>query len=267
MLAKFDVYTLLVGSEFAKLPGWAASWSKVDPGLLSIVDVNRDGIVQLAEIAIGGDIIVLATPEISGLPYVISGLVAAGGLAAALSTADGLLLTIANALSHDLYYKMIDPHASTQRRVTLSKILLLVVALCAAYVASQKPADILFLVSAAFSFAAAAFFPALVLGIFWKRASKWGAILGMIAGIAVTVYYMVMTQPWLRRTFDVQTPLADAIWWDIQPISAATFGVPLGFLVIIVVSLFTPAPEKEVQDLVDHVRYPHLRGDIDTTGT
>ncbi len=203
VLAKFDVYTLLVGSEFAKLPGWAASWSKVDPGLLSIVDVNRDGIVQLAEIAIGGDIIVLATPEISGLPYVISGLVAAGGLAAALSTADGLLLTIANALSHDLYYKMIDPHASTQRRVTLSKILLLVVALCAAYVASQKPADILFLVSAAFSFAAAAFFPALVLGIFWKRASKWGAILGMVAGIGVTVYYMATTQPWLRGMFGV----------------------------------------------------------------
>ena len=146
--------------------------------------------MQLAEIAIGGDIVVLATPEIAGLPYVISGLVAAGGLAAALSTADGLLLTIANALSHDLYYKMIDPHASTQRRVTLSKILLLVVALAAAYVASQKPADILFLVSAAFSFAAVAFFPALVLGIFWKRANKWGAILGMIAGLGVTVYYM-----------------------------------------------------------------------------
>jgi cation/acetate symporter len=267
VLAKFDVYTLVVGSEFAKLPAWVASWSKVDPGLLSVVDVNRDGIVQLAEIAIGGDIIVLATPEISGLPYVISGLVAAGGLAAALSTADGLLLTIANALSHDLYYKMIDPHASTQRRVTLSKILLLVVALCAAYVASQKPADILFLVSAAFSFAAAAFFPALVLGIFWKRASKWGAILGMIAGISVTVYYMATTQPWLRRVFDVQIPLADAIWWDIQPISAATFGVPLGFLVIVVVSLLTPAPSREIQELVDHVRYPHLRGDIDTTGT
>ena len=104
----------------------------VDPTLLSIIDVNNDGIVQLAEIAIGGDIIVLATPEIAGLPYVVSGLVAAGGLAAALSTADGLLLTIANALSHDLYYKMLDPGASTARRVTVSKILLLVVAIIAA---------------------------------------------------------------------------------------------------------------------------------------
>ena len=180
----------MVGLRFAQLPQWVASWQKVDPSLLSIVDVNKDGIVQLAEIAIGGDIIVLATPEIAGLPYVISGLVAAGGLAAALSTADGLLLTIANALSHDFYYKMLDPKASTTRRVTISKILLLVVA-WRGVVASQKPADILFLVSAAFSFAAAAFFPALVLGIFWKRANKWGATLGMIAGLGITFYYMV----------------------------------------------------------------------------
>ena len=168
-----------------------------------MVDINKDGILQLGEMHIGGDIIVLATPEIGGLPYVISGMVAAGGLAAALSTADGLLLTIANALSHDLYYKMIDPNASTARRVTISKVLLLVVALAAALVASQKPADILFLVSAAFSFAAAAFFPALVLGIFWKRANKCGAVLGMIAGLGITVYYMATTQPWMRSVFGV----------------------------------------------------------------
>ena len=264
VLVKFDVYTLLVGSKFAELPTWVAAWSKVDPALLSVVDVNRDGLVQLAEIAIGGDIVVLATPEIAGLPYVISGLVAAGGLAAALSTADGLLLTIANALSHDLYYKMIDPNASTQRRVTVSKILLLVVALAAAYVAAQKPADILFLVSAAFSFAAAAFFPALVLGIFWKRANMWGATLGMIAGIGITFYYMTQTQPWLRSVFGVTSPIADNIWWDIQPISAGLFGVPLGFLVIIVVSLITPAPNREIQELVEHVRYPQLKGGMST---
>ena len=267
VLVKFDVYTLLVGSEFAKLPAWVAAWQKVDPTLLNITDVNRDGLVQLAEIVIGGDIVVLATPEIAGLPYVISGLVAAGGLAAALSTADGLLLTIANALSHDLYYKMIDPHASTQKRVTISKILLLVVALIAAFVASQKPADILFLVSAAFSLAAAAFFPALVLGVFWKRANKWGATLGMLTGVGITFYYMATTQPWLRRLFNVQSSIADNTWWDINPISAGIFGIPLGFAVLIIVSLLTPAPDKETQALVDHVRFPHLRGDIDTTGT
>jgi len=259
VLVKYEVFNVLVGTPFDKLPAWIANWARVDPGLLQVADINKDGIFQLGEMRIGGDIVVLATPEIGGLPYVISGMVAAGGLAAALSTADGLLLTIANALSHDLYYKMIDPNAPTARRVMISKILLLIVALLAASVAAQKPADILFLVSAAFSFAAAAFFPALTLGIFWKRANKWGAALGMIAGLGITFYYMVMTQPWMRSVFGVTSPIADNIWWGIQPISAGVFGVPLGFAVIIIVSLFTPAPKAEIQELIEHVRYPNIR--------
>jgi cation/acetate symporter len=260
VLVKYEVFNNLVGLPFDKLPAWIANWQRVDPALLSVVDVNKDGIFQLGEMRIGGDIIVLATPEIGGLPYVISGMVAAGGLAAALSTADGLLLTIANALSHDLYYKMIDPNASTSRRVTISKALLLVVALAAAWVAYtvyiSKAADILFLVSAAFSFAAAAFFPALVLGIFWKRASAIGATLGITAGLGITVYYMVMNHAWMRSLFGITSPVN--LWWDILPISAGVFGVPLGFLVIILVSLVTPAPKKETQELVEHVRYPNL---------
>jgi cation/acetate symporter len=230
----------------------------VDKTLMNIADINKDGIVQLAEIVIGGDLIVLATPEIAGLPYVISGLVAAGGLAAALSTADGLLLTIANAMSHDLYYKMIDPNASTVRRLAVSKGLLLVVALLAAYVTSLKPGDILFLVGAAFSLAASGFFPALVCGVFWKRANWLGAVLGMTLGLGVCAYYMYMTYPF----FGVNAPK----WWDINPISAGTFGIPAGFLGIIIGSLISPAPNKEIQDLVDHVRYPNLEGDIDTKG-
>jgi cation/acetate symporter len=257
VLVKYEVMTVLVGTPFDRLPEWIAAWNRVDPSLLSVQDVNGDGIFQLGEMRIGGDIIVLATPAIGGLPYVISGMVAAGGLAAALSTADGLLLTIANALSHDLYYKMIDPNAPTSRRVMISKMLLLVVAILAAMVAAQKPADILFLVSAAFSFAAAAFFPALVLGIFWKRASSMGAVLGMIAGLGVTFYYMATTQPWMRSVFGVTSPVE--LWWGIQPISAGLFGVPVGFAVIILVSLVTPAPKKEVQELVEHVRYPNLK--------
>lgn len=260
VLVKFEMFNAVVGSSFDKLPFWIQAWSKVDATLLSVVDINKDGILQLGEIKIGGDIVVLATPAIGGLPYVVSGLVAAGGLAAALSTADGLLLTIANALSHDLYYKMIDPNAPTARRVTLSKVLLLIVALAAAGVAAQKPADILFLVSAAFSFAAAAFFPALVMGIFWKRANGIAASLGMVAGLGITFYYMVTTQPWMRGIFGVTSPIADNIWWGIQPISAGVFGVPLGFAVIIIVSLLTPAPDKKTQELVEHVRYPELRG-------
>ncbi|MBK7664068.1 MAG: cation acetate symporter [Sterolibacteriaceae bacterium] len=256
VLVKFEMFNLVVGVPFDRLPEWIAEWNKVDPALLSVVDINRDGILQLGEIRIGGDIIVLATPAIGGLPYVVSGMVAAGGLAAALSTADGLLLTIANALSHDLYYKMIDPNAPTSRRVAISKALLLLVAVAAAYVAVKKPADILFLVSAAFSFAAAAFFPALVLGIFWKRANRWGASLGMIAGLGITFYYMATTQPWLRGVFGVTSPIADNMWWGIQPISAGLWGVPLGFAVTIIVSLLTPAPARQTLELVEHVRYP-----------
>jgi cation/acetate symporter len=257
VLVKFEMFTMVVGLPFDKLPEWISAWNRVDPALLSVVDINKDGILQLGEMKIGGDIIVLATPAIGGLPYVVSGMVAAGGLAAALSTADGLLLTIANALSHDLYYKMIDPNAPTSRRVAISKALLLVVALCAAYVAAQKPADILFLVSAAFSFAAAAFFPALTLGVFWKRANKWGASLGMVCGLGITFYYMITTQPWLRGLFGITSPIE--LWYGILPISAGVFGVPLGFAVIIIVSLITPAPAKETQDLVEHVRYPDLK--------
>jgi cation/acetate symporter len=267
VLAKYDVYHFLVGSKFAELPAWAANWAQVDPTLLSITDLNRDGIVQLAEIVLGGDIIVLATPEIAGLPYVISGLVAAGGLAAALSTADGLLLTIANALSHDLYYKMINPNAATKVRLAVAKGLLLVVAVIAAYVTSLKPGNILFLVGAAFSLAASAFFPALVLGIFWKRATKWGAIVGMAVGLGVCMYYMSVTYPFMREVLGVTTPIAELQWFGINAISAGVFGVPLGFATIVIVSLLTPQPSREVQELVDHVRYPVLAGDIDTRAT
>ena len=262
ILAKYEVYSNLVGTSFASLPAWVSNWSTVDKTLMNIADINKDGIVQLAEIVIGGDLIVLATPEIAGLPYVISGLVAAGGLAAALSTADGLLLTIANAMSHDLYYKMIDPNASTVRRLAVSKGLLLVVALCAAYVTSLKPGDILFLVGAAFSLAASGFFPALVCGVFWKRANYLGAVIGMSLGLGVCAYYMFITYPF----FGCGANCVANQWWDIAPISAGTFGIPAGFLGIIIGSLISPAPSKEIQDLVDHVRYPNLEGDIDTKG-
>ncbi len=253
VMVKYEIFNGLVGSSFDNLPAWVSAWSKVDPSLLSLTDINKDGLVQLNELSIGSDIIVLATPEIAGLHYVVSGLIAAGGLAAALSTADGLLLTVANALSHDLYYKLIDPKASTARRVTISKMLLLVVALAAAYVAAQKPADILFLVSAAFSLAASAFFPALTLGIFWKRANSTGAILGMLSGLGITIFYMATTHPWLRQAFGVQGEAQ--LWWGIQSISAGVFGVPVGFAVLVIASLLTPAPPLAVQRMVQRLRY------------
>jgi cation/acetate symporter len=256
VLVKFDVYSLIVGTKIVDLPGWVAAWHKIDPMLMTITDINGDGIVQLAEITMGADIVVLATPEIAGLPYVVSGLVAAGGLAAALSTADGLLLTIANGLSHDVYFRMINPSASTQRRMVISKLLLLVVAALAAYVTLQKPGNIMVLVAAAFSIAGSAFFPALVMGIFWKRANKWGALAGMFAGLGTCLFYMAHTYPQFIQWFG--TNKID-LWWGIQPISAGVFGVPAGFVALVIVSLLTKAPEERTQQFVEYLRYPVLR--------
>ena len=254
VLVKFEVFNVLVGTPFDNLPAWISNWTKVDPSLLSVVDINRDGVLQLGEMKIGADIVVLATPEIGGMPYVISGMVAAGGVAAALSTADGLLLTIANALSHDLYFKMINNDATPAQRVTISKVMLLVVALAAAAVAASKPVDIIVIVSAAFSVAAAAFFPALVMGVFWPRANRHGAVAGMAAGLAVTLYYLVRNDPWLRAVFRVTSPVE--LWFGIQPISAGAFGVPLGLAVLVIVSLVTPAPGPQTRRFVENLRYP-----------
>lgn len=251
VLAKYDIYTSLVGSDFSALPTWISYWANVDKAnpLISVADINGDGIVQLAEFAIDADVLVLATPEIGGLPYVISGLVAAGGLAAALSTADGLLLAISNALSHDVYYKMVEPGASTQKRVTISKLLLLAVAFIAAYAASQKPADILSLVAAAFSLAGSTLFPVLVLGVFWKRANHIGAITGMITGFAVCLYYMLRASPVLGGN-TLET------WFGILPMAAGVFGVPAGLFTVVVVSLLTPRPSRAIAGMVDYIRAP-----------
>ncbi|HUN94296.1 MAG TPA: sodium:solute symporter family protein [Burkholderiaceae bacterium] len=258
VLVKYDLYTTVVGKAFADLPGWVAAWTKVDPRLMSIVDINHDGLVQLAEITLGQDIVVLATPEIAGLPYVITGLVAAGGLAAALSTADGLLLTITNALSHDLYYKMINPNAGTQLRVTVSKLLLVFVAIGAAVVANYMQTGILFMVAAAFSLASSGFFVPLVAGIFWKRANKFGAVASMIVGVSVAGYYMVTTEPWLRSVFGVTGPIESYTWFGIDPVSAGIFGAPAALITLVVVSLLTPAPARDVEAFVEYVRHPRI---------
>ena len=257
ILVKFEIYTDLVGSRFADLPAWVHAWSAVDRSLLNIVDLNRDGIVQLAEIHMGADVVVLAGPEIGGLPYVVSGLVAAGALAAALSTADGLLLTLSSALSHDTVFRVLSPKMGPGRRVLLSKILLLIVAFAAAWAATRTPADILFLVGAAFSFAASTFFPVLVLGIFWKGANKWGACCGMLTGLSVTVFYMIQAQPWLRHwILGIPTSEPVTLWWDIQPIAAGVFGAPAAFGAIILVSLLTRRINPVTDALVDDLRLP-----------
>jgi cation/acetate symporter len=303
----------VIGQPINALPGWLQNWQLMSPyGVtwIGVNDANRDGILQLAEFRIHPDVIVLATPEIAGLPYVIAGLVAAGGLAAALSTADGLLLALANALSHDIYYRMIDPHAPTKRRLYVARVLLIIVAIVAAYTAGNLGADILFLVAWAFSIAAAGLFAALVMGVWYKKTTNTAAILGMAIGYIVTFGYLIWTEfaglsfMELFGTKDtimaayrqyvgiaaisaeakapIQALLANPdqitagplsswfFWadsavarnrvgarlWGINNIAGGIFGVPLSFLVIYVVSQFTTAPSKAMQDFVESIRIP-----------
>jgi cation/acetate symporter len=262
--AKLELYQNVIGQPISALPSWVHSWSQVG-GLLTIVDQNKDGIVELTKYAIAGpvldlgdikihqDIIVLSMPEVAGLPYVISGLVAAGGLAAALSTADGLLLAIANALSHDIYYKLLDPKASTRRRLIVARTLLIVVALIAAAVAGTRPAGIIQMVAWAFSLAAAGLFAPLVLGIWWKRTTSLGAIVGMMSGFGVCLFYLIATHYF-----------AMPLWFGIRNISSALFGLPVAFVVTWVVSLLTAPPSREMQEFVDSIRIP--KGEVAWAG-
>jgi cation/acetate symporter len=256
VFAKHEVFTHLVEIPIAKLPAWVAAWSKV--GLIGIEDINHDGILQLAELTLNPDVIVLATPEIAGMPYVVSGLVAAGALAAALSTADGLLLTITSALSHDVYYRILRPQSSTQFRLVISKSLLLLVAVLAATVAAQKPGTILSMVAWAFSIAGSAFFPALVLGIFWSRATRAGALAGMLVGVTLTLYYIFRVEfgsiPWLGLG-----GLRMAPWFGVQSIAAGVFGIAAGFVAIVTVSLLTRAPPQESERFVADIRHTPRR--------
>ncbi|MDH5752686.1 MAG: cation acetate symporter [Deltaproteobacteria bacterium] len=247
--AKLEVLKNVVGQQIASLPRWVDIWGQI--GLVKINDANADGILQWAELTINRDVVVLATPEIAGLPYVIAGLVAAGGLAAALSTADGLLLAIANALSHDVYYRMVNPQADSKKRLIVARIILVIVAVFAAWLASTKPSDILSMVAWAFSIAASGLFPALVLGVWWKRTTNAGAVAGMAAGFAVCLIYLLGTRYG-----------GMGLWFGIKNISAGMFGIPAAFLTTVVVSLMTPEPSKEMQDFVDQMRIP--KGDVMT---
>ncbi|MGH7277198.1 MAG: sodium:solute symporter family protein [Candidatus Rokuibacteriota bacterium] len=250
--ARWTVLTDLVGRKITELPQWVYRWgdnilgqATNSLGLFDIVDSNNDGVLQLTDFVVKStDFVVLATPEIAGLPFVITGLVMAGGLAAALSTADGLLLTISNALSHDLYYKIINPSASIVRRLTTARILLVVAAMAGAYVATFRINIIVAVVAYAFALAGSGFFPALVMGIFWKRANKQGAIAGMIVGFLTALILIVLGRNWGIYILGV------------REISAGLFGVPIGFLVIWAVSLMFPPPDQKTQELVESVRYP-----------
>ena len=222
---------------------WIQKWQNV--GFLAIADANGDGILQINEFFMRGDIVVLATPEIAGLPYVISGLVAAGGMAAAMSTADGLLLAIANALSHDLFYKIINPRADTKTRLIVARVLLLAIGAAGAFVASLRLTGILGAVAWAFDFACSGLFFPIVLGIWWKRANVAGAVAGMIAGFGAGTWYLYMVH------FAGMTP-----WIGIDHLRFGIIGMPVSLIAMVVVTLMTKEPDAETQAMVDEVRIP-----------
>ena len=236
--------TSIIGKPFAAVAdlAWIKNWSAV--GMLHISDSNHDGILQLNEFFMRPDIVVLATPEMAGLPYVISGLVAAGGLAAAMSTADGLLLAIANALSHDLYYKMIDPNADVRLRLIVARILLVIIGAAACAIASLQLTGILGAVAWAFCFAASGLFFPLVLGVWWKRANREGAIAGIICGFVSGSAYL-----WYVRS-------GGAPWFGIDHLRFGMIGMPVSLVAMVAVSLMTPAPDEETQRMIDEVRVP-----------
>ena len=225
--------------------GWVKEWIAVKQAY--IADFNGDGILQLNEWFMRGDVIVLATPEMGGLPYVISGLVAAGGMAAAMSTADGLILAISNALSHDVYYKIVDPKADVAKRLIVARILLVVTGAFGAYIASMRLTSILGSVAWAFDFAMSGLFFPLVLGVWWKRATRQGAIAGMLLGLAAGTAYLVYVAP----AFMGNTP-----WLGIDHLRFGLIGAPVCLVTMVVVSLMTPEPDAKTQAMVDDVRIP-----------
>ena len=240
-----NLATGIIGKAIADVNAleWVKNWSEV--GFLAVIDSNGDGILQINEFFMRGDIVVLATPEIAGLPYVISGLVAAGGMAAAMSTADGLLLAIANALSHDLYYKIIDPKAETKTRLVVARVLLIVIGAAGALVASLKLTGILGAVAWAFDFACSGLFFPLVLGVWWKRANRQGAIAGMLGGLIAGTWYLYMVR------WGGMDP-----WIGIDHLRFGIIGMPVSLICMVVVSLMTAEPDKETQDMVDATRIP-----------
>src|SRR3990172_950234 len=240
-----NLATSIIGKPIADVMSlaWIQNWASI--GMLAVKDFNADGILQINEFFLRGDIVVLATPEMAGLPYVVSGLVAAGGMAAAMSTADGLLLAIANALSHDIYYKMIDPKADVKHRLIVARVLLILIGAAGAFIASLRLTDILGAVAWAFDFAMSGLFIPLVFGIWWKRANTAGAIAGMLVGLGVGTWYLYMVK-WGGM----------APWIGIDDVRFGIIGMGASLIAMVVVTVLTPAPDKETQDMVDEIRIP-----------
>jgi cation/acetate symporter len=251
-MSKFNVLDQINGVAVDATPQWFNTWR--DVGLITVDDLNANGLIDLqggygpgTELFINNDIVVLAAPEIAGLPAPIVGLVAAGGLAAALSTASGLLLVISSSVANDIYYKKINPGASEARQLLVGRIAMGGAIFVAGYLGINPPGFVAEVVALAFGLAAASFFPILVLGIFWKKATAMAAAAGMGVGLTFTLLYQLWTLP----TFFGNDPIL-----GIPPTGIGTIGMILNILTIVIVSQFTPKPTPLMQKVIEDVRYP-----------
>ncbi len=239
-----NLATGIIGKSIAEVQAidWYQNWNQAN--LMFVSDFNGNGTLELNEFFMGGKAVVLATPEIAGLPYVISGLVAAGGMAAAMSTADGLVLAISNALSHDVYYKMINPKAETAKRLIVARVLLVLIGFAGATIAALEIQGILGSVIWAFDFAMSGLFFPLVLGVWWKRANAQGAVAGMLGGLIAGTAYLIAVRSGYPG------------FWGVTQLTFGIVGSLVSLVLMVVVSLMTKAPDAATQRMVDEVRIP-----------
>ena len=257
VFARTNLIETVSEKKYDEMPVWFDNWEKT--GLLKFDDKNNDGIVQyvadpkINELTIDRDIMVMANPEIAELPNWVIALLAAGALAAALSTAAGLLLVISSSVSHDLIKKIIKPDVSEKGELIAARISAFFAVLMAGYFGINPPGFVAAVVALAFGLAAASFFPAIVLGIFYKKMNKEGAVSGMVVGLLLMLFYMT------KFKFGWFGGGGEADWWfGISPEGFGTFAMLINFIVSITVCQFTPVPPKEIQDLVEKIRIPTI---------
>ncbi|MRX74380.1 sodium/solute symporter [Bacillus lacus] len=240
--SRFILIRNVVGQPLDALPAWTETWVKT--GKLQLADANGDGILQWSEMIIANDIIVMATPEIANLGLFVIGLVAAGAMAAALSTAGGLMISISSSFAHDIYYRVLHPDATEKRRLSVARWSIVLATLLAGLIALNPPGAITQIVAWAFALASGTFFPALLLGIWWKRSNAQGVIAGMLVGLTVTLAYIFAAK---YGGFTIA---------GIIDTGAGVFGAAAAIIANVAVSLATKAPSTDAQEEVLNLRYP-----------
>ncbi|MEK9750212.1 MAG: sodium:solute symporter family protein [Flavobacteriaceae bacterium] len=266
VFARLNLIQTVSGQPYAQMPQWFSNWEKT--GLLGFEDKNADGLIQyvadpsINELRVDQDIMVLANPEIANLPAWVIALVAAGGLAAALSTAAGLLLVISSSVSHDLIKKVFKPNISEKHELIAARLSAVGAVVIAGYFGINPPGFVAAVVALAFGLAAASFFPAIILGIFYKKMNKQGAIAGMVIGILLMIFYMLKFKFGLFDGGKVAVAALQSKWWfGISPEGFGFIAMLVNFAVSLLVNRFTPDPPTEVQEMVETIRIPNGAGE------